>query len=249
MKPDYYKILGVSPNAPDKEIRRVYHQLASKYHPDKARTPEEAREFEERFAQISEAYNVLKDPERRREYDKTLKETGAASVETASITTTQSVETTKRTAATGKVAAAPSVSDLAAIAQRAFNKGLQFYKTGDYARAVQFFEASVQNMPKEANYLSYLALALVKSRKELTRAIELCKKAIELEPFNMEHRLRLGMIYETMGSVTMARKTYEEILRWDNSIISAQERLQALSKKKKTLKTIIEDILGRFKKH
>lgn len=64
---DYYKILGVSEKASPDEIKKVYRKLALKYHPDK--NPQNKREAEERFKEISEAYYVLSDPKRRKDYD------------------------------------------------------------------------------------------------------------------------------------------------------------------------------------
>jgi molecular chaperone DnaJ len=65
-KVDLYKVLEVSKEAPQDEIRRSYRRLARKYHPDA--NPGD-REAEERFKEVQHAYEVLSNPEKRREYD------------------------------------------------------------------------------------------------------------------------------------------------------------------------------------
>ena len=62
---DFYEILGVSKTASQEEIQRAYRKLARTYHPDINKDPA----AEERFKEISEAYDVLSDPEMRRRYD------------------------------------------------------------------------------------------------------------------------------------------------------------------------------------
>ncbi|MFH1295649.1 MAG: J domain-containing protein [Bacteroidota bacterium] len=64
---DYYKILGISKTASQDEIKKSYRKLALKYHPDKNQGNKMS---EERFKEIGEAYEVLKDPEKRKKYDK-----------------------------------------------------------------------------------------------------------------------------------------------------------------------------------
>lgn len=64
--PYYYKVLGVSKDATQEEIKRAYYRLVRIYHPDVSADPEARRKFEE----IRKAYEVLSDPEKRAKYDK-----------------------------------------------------------------------------------------------------------------------------------------------------------------------------------
>ena len=63
---DYYKTLGVSRNAEQKEIKKAYRKLARQYHPDLNKDNKQA---EEKFKQINEAHEVLSDPDKRKKYD------------------------------------------------------------------------------------------------------------------------------------------------------------------------------------
>ncbi|XP_020549618.1 dnaJ homolog subfamily B member 3 isoform X2 [Sesamum indicum] len=64
---DYYKILQVDRSAKDDDLKKAYRKLAMKWHPDK--NPNNKKEAEAKFKQISEAYDVLSDPQKRAVYD------------------------------------------------------------------------------------------------------------------------------------------------------------------------------------
>jgi molecular chaperone DnaJ len=66
-RPDYYKTLGVGKNASEDEIKKAYRKLARRYHPD--RNPGD-KQAEERFKEISQAHDVLSDPDKRKAYDR-----------------------------------------------------------------------------------------------------------------------------------------------------------------------------------
>ena len=68
---NYYKILEVSKDAEENEIKKAYKRAALKYHPDKwaNATDQEQEEAEKQFKDIGEAYSVLTDPQKRRRYD------------------------------------------------------------------------------------------------------------------------------------------------------------------------------------
>ncbi|XP_009813161.2 dnaJ homolog subfamily B member 8 [Gavia stellata] len=69
---DYYKVLGLQKSASRDDVKKSYHKLALKWHPDK--NPSNKEEAEKKFKAVAEAYEVLSDPQKRLLYDRSVKE-------------------------------------------------------------------------------------------------------------------------------------------------------------------------------
>jgi curved DNA-binding protein CbpA len=292
MNANYYEILEIPSDADDREIKRAYHRLARELHPDKAASPEEARKVEDRFALVSAAYNALKDPDKRAEYNKTAKGSskangnGAAAPPPGSTAASRVLNAPRGRAAGGVVGAGPSAPGASpspapqangaanakpaamitperiAIAQKAFARGMQFCKDGNHSKAIDFFEAAIQNNDQEAIYHARLAMSLIREKRSATRAIDAAQRAIDLDPYNLEHKFNLAFIYETIESKTNAVRIYEEILKWDNGNQRAKLAMQELHRNKRAPfglsfggggngsgeGGLMQKLLGRFKK-
>lgn len=226
MEPDYYRVLEVSRDASEKDIKRAYHRLARERHPDKGTTPEQVKKLQEEFALISTAYNILKESGKRAEYDARMRKKEAQRAERA-----QSGGGGSSTSSTVSAQLkGPPVRERVSIGQRAFAKGMQLFTAGDYSRACEFFEAAIKNNDNEAVYHARLGVSLMRSHKGFNRAVSAIQRAIELDPYNIDHRLALGEAYETVGSTSLAEKTYQEILKWDATHAEATRRLEAIGK-------------------
>lgn len=241
---DFYRLLGVSRDASEKEVKKKYYELARRLHPDKARTPEERATNASQLAAISRAYNKLKDPRKRAEYDQQIRGKsvlggGAQQPVTPSMPLTPSPTTPGAMAPSGdgsdaQQAAADSRQSMVlqhkkTMAQKAFVKGMQHYKRQEYRQALSFFEAAVNSDPEsEPQYHLKFAQTLMKTKGSFTRAVQHAEKACELEPYSMEFKMVLAEINETAGVTSRAKEIYEEVLRWDPDHSMAKNNLTLL---------------------
>jgi len=200
---DYYSILGVDRMAGEAEIKAAYRQLALKHHPD--RNPGESRAglASTSFQAVNEAYHTLIDKEKRARYNKALTEK-AAGVEGATVQTNQ--------------------------AEMSYRYGLEAYKTSQFKRAVEYFRVSVKLNPKKAIYFNRLGLSIIKAAGPLEDAKANCERAIQIEMYNPEHYLSLGIVYQTAGMNDKARDQFKEALKWDPKNVQAQKRLEMVGK-------------------
>jgi curved DNA-binding protein CbpA len=193
---DYYSLLGVSRDASATEIRERFRALAREAHPDRAPASRKA-EAEAKFQELTEAVNVLSNPERRKAYD-----------------------FDRMAAASGGAA-----TEGDEVAQNYVNQGIAAYKEKRYAEAAGNFALAVTRDPTDAKSQHYLGLASSRSG-DMRAAIKALEAAIALEPHNAVLLKDAGAVFRQAGMLVKAEKVYQEAVRWDPSAADARRALE-----------------------
>ncbi|KAB2957429.1 MAG: DnaJ domain-containing protein [Thermoanaerobaculia bacterium] len=204
MPKDYYTVLSVARNATPDEIRECFRQLARERHPDRFQGEERAK-AEISFQELTEAFNVLSSPERRRQHD---------------------LELARPTAEPG--------SDNARMARFHLEAGVAFYREANYPAAAEAFERVVQLAPENHQAWHHLAQALVLQRRALPRAGQAIARACELNPVSPQYFKLAGRIHAELGNAEKAERYYNEAIALggeDPTVSKALEELRARSKK------------------
>ncbi|MEW6685023.1 MAG: DnaJ domain-containing protein [Candidatus Edwardsbacteria bacterium] len=178
---DYYSILGVAREAPATEISRAYRNLVRQYQPGSQ------NEFAPELDEINKAYAVLGNKNKRREYDRCLKEIlGVHTVEPA---------------------------EHHSEAESAYQQGLEAMERNDYRRATELFAKAARLEPNQGHYHSQWGLALSLFRGKFNEAERHCKHAIELEPNNPQYHFNLGFLYQHHNLTDLAQAEFDEAER------------------------------------
>jgi len=202
MAKNYYGVLGLPQNATDEDVRRRFKKLARENHPDRFQGEEKLR-AERDFQAITEAFNVLTDPERRRVHDADLTRAGSSQ--------------------SGSSAGDPSQMVKAFLAH-----GVKAYKAGDYATARESFEQATQVDPE--NSQGWYNLALTYSRQERWRigALRAAERACELEPMKPAYLKLAGRIFARAGRTEQAERYLQKALTWGGSDAEIEAELEEL---------------------
>jgi DnaJ-class molecular chaperone len=183
---DYYALLGVNRDATEGQIRERFRAVAREAHPD--RVPRERKaEAEARFQDLTEAVNVLTNPERRKAYDLVQTFRGQAG-------STEGDD----------------------VSQKLMAQGMAAYKERQFAEAAGNFQLAVQRNPNDARAQHYLGLASARSG-DMRAAVKALEAALSLDTHNTALLKDAGTVFRQAGLLVKAEKAYQEALRWDPS--------------------------------
>ncbi len=199
---DYYALLGVSREAGESEIRERFRALAREAHPDRAPRDRKA-EAESKFQDLTEAVNVLTNPDRRRAYDlvQTFKASGAAGDDSDSVT------------------------------QNLMAQGMASYKERQFGEAAGNFQLAVHRNPNDPRAQHYLGLASARSG-DMRTAVRALEIAMSLDAHNVNLLKDAGTVFRQAGLLIKAEKAYQEALRWDPSAGEVRRALDEVRAKR-----------------
>ena len=198
---DYYAVLGVDREAGLQDIRKRFMKLARERHPDRF-TGAEKEAAETEFQGLTEAFNVLSSPERRRKHD---------------------IELSKPESAT-------RMTDPKHVAKSFLAQGTQAYRNREFDRAMEEFDRATQ--VDESNAIAWNGLALASYHRggAMSRAMSSIAKACELDKMNAKYLKLAGRLFAEGGMPLRAERYYRQALKWsgddDPEIREALQRLK-----------------------
>ncbi len=213
----HYEALGISRDASLDEIRAAFRKLAFESHPDRFQG-EARRRAEERFQEVTEAFNVLNRPESREKYDRELAQGGGSK----------------------------QAMDRAEIARRLAAKGAQDLREGRLTDALENLRLAIDHDDGcgRAHYFMGIALSKVADRER--DALRHMERALSLEPGNPAMKGEAAALALKVGLRSRAERLARETLDLDPTSVRAQGVLQDLEVGNSTESS--EGLLGRLRR-
>lgn len=199
MARDFYAVLAVAKTATDDQIRQRFRQLARERHPDRfAGEQKQAAELE--FQEITQAFNVLSDPERRRLHD---------------------IDLQKRQ---------EPASDPKQLARLYLQRGVRAYREKNWVEAADNFDRATKAEPGSAQGWYNLALTCAQNPTWMARGVAAIERACELESMNPGYWKLAGRILAQAGHLERAAAAYRQAIDWGEDDPAVQAALDALSR-------------------
>jgi tetratricopeptide (TPR) repeat protein len=200
----YYQVLDLPRTATEEDVKKAYFGMARRFHPDRFDrkiASEFKTQIDEVFDAVTNAYRVLSNKESRRVYD----------------------------AKTGSMPAQEDAQEAFRKADVKFRQGKTLYGQGRFDEAIAYLDEAVRLRKDKGDY--YLLLAMVESKVPayIKKAEQDFLNAIQLEPWNPEGYVGLGMLYKDAGLQTKAIKNFEKALESDRDHAAARAALVELT--------------------
>jgi curved DNA-binding protein CbpA len=225
---DYYQILGVARSANEEEVKKAYFTLARKFHPDRFGRhlpPGVKEQVDDVFDYITKAYRTLTNKDQKMTYASKL----------ANLTADDDKDRSKN-------------------AEIRFRQGKTLFNQGRYEEALVLLEEAVRLKDNKGDYFLLLAMAESKVPALSKKAERDFLKAIEMESWNPEGFVGLGLLYKREGLLLRARKQFDRALEIDSEHKAARKALGEMednpdAAKKSGLKGFFsKDLFGSKKK-
>ncbi len=200
MPEDFYAVLALPRNATEEQIRQRFRELARVRHPDRFQGAEKAR-AEREFQEITQAFNILSDPARRRQHD---------------------LESSRPPEATA--------ADPRQLARIYLQRGIKAYREKNFFEAADNFDRATKADAGNAQAWHHLALACSQQGKWLDRALEAVERACELDPMNASYRKLAGRLAAGAGDAARAEQHYRTALQWGGEDPALQRALEELTR-------------------
>jgi curved DNA-binding protein CbpA len=183
MARDFYAVLQVAKSATDEQIRFRFRQLAREKHPDRF-TGEQKQVAEVEFQELTQAFNVLADPERRRQHD---------------------IDLAKREEAP---------SDPKQLGRAYLQRGIKAYREKKIFEAVDQFDRATRADPGNGMAWFNLAMACSQNPSWVGRAAVAIERACEIESMNANYWKQAGRILALAGRNERAANAYRKAIDW-----------------------------------
>ena len=196
----HYELLNVKPDAPFLHVKRQFHQLALRFHPDRHMDhPEWAPQLAELMESLTAAYKTLSDDASRKEYDELLaRGLGAAE------------------------------SDSGRMAQGHLDNAQRCMAEKNFAGCILWLHRAIECEPDSSNHRAMLGRCLSMIPEYRREAVEQFQRAITLNPANLTAHLHYGELLEALKAPSRARSHYLRVLELDATHREAHERLSRL---------------------
>lgn len=218
-KKDYYGLLEATPNTTHTDLKRNYRMLALRHHPDMEQDPNQRRKQHERMQSLNEAYETLRDPDRRSRYD-TYCGFQRCKVHPASFIYDRCSrcfgvvcpQCCRAPEGPRLCVACLERSERRRRTSDPVERALLALEDGEISLAQCDLDEALLINPR--NVVALTALATVREKQgDCKGAVEMLLLALQIKPGNAFSHYRLGMLYQRLGDLEQAAASYSEALR------------------------------------